>query len=159
MLRLEMDDQVTPLLRLIDTRLGDLTAPLARIGGDGMRAAQVQVIEGKGSAWGGAPWAPMAPATIAKGRNPATLGVDKGKMADSLSRGRGGNIFEVTPTSFEGGTNLVSERGFAYPSAFHGGTSRQPGRHFMQWYSERFDTYNSIIADFVMSGEVTGGNA
>lgn len=150
MLKFEIEqDQATPWLKLASEKLGDMTEPLTSILEDGLQSAQTQVVIGKGAAFGGASWVAMAPATIKTGRNPATLLVKSGELADSLLRGAAGNFFEVTPFEAVGGSS-VDHAAYQY-----NGTSRIPARPFPAWYAERFEKYDRIIGDWV-TGEASG---
>lgn len=148
MLTLE-HDTLTPLLHLVNERLGDFTVPLTRILEDGLQSAQTQVVIGKGGAWGGAQWVPMAASTIKSGRNPATLLVKTGALADSLVRGGAGNVFEVTATTASAGSSLD------YAAYQDFGSSRIPAREFLTWYQERLPIYEQIVQSYI-TGEAAG---
>jgi hypothetical protein len=152
-----VEDGITPTLMLITERLEDFTVPLTAILDEGLFSAQEQVYEGKGAAFGFPAWEPMAPATIAKGRDPATLLVESGRLLLSMTRGSEGNIFAVSPTEGVAGTNVTDPRnGFAYPSGQQRpGRAKRPARPFLLWYPERVSQYDVMMLDWI-SGEVAG---
>lgn len=145
-------DEVTPTLTVMVEKLGDLTKPLTTVLADGLFSAQEQVFEGKGALFGGPRWDAMAPRTIAKGRDPATLLVETGGLLSSLSRGSEGNSFEVGPTEGEAGTSLVSPRNsFPYAAQQQLGNQSYPSRPYLAWYEERFSDYDLVFLDWFFS--------
>jgi hypothetical protein len=152
-IELVVEDNATPYLSVLVERMSDFSAPLTKILEDGLFSGQEQVVEGKGGMFGRSAWPPMAASTIRKGRDPATLLVERGGLLLSLSRGADGNIFEVEPSEGTAGTGLVSSRNaFPYPAWQQKGTKSYPPRPYLAWYEERFPAYNAFIGDWIMEG-------
>lgn len=73
-------------------------------------------------------WAPLAPATVER-KGSSVIGRETDAMMEALtSDGAEGALREVLDDELVYGINLRNEDGFAYPVAFHEGTSRQPAR-------------------------------
>lgn len=74
------------------------------------------------------PWAPLAPATLAKkGQEaPGTPLLEAGALGESLQAQL------ISPISVEIGSDLVSERGAPYPKYLEEGTSEMPPRPFLR---------------------------
>lgn len=154
MLSLEIvQDEVTPFLEVTVERLGDFTIPLTQILEDGLFSAQQQIVEGKGSEFGGAGWEPMAPSTVKSGRDPATLLVKSGALVASLTRGGSGNVFVVGPEEGYAGSDVF------YGAFQQGGTSRIPARPFLVWYDERISDYEMLLMNWIATGEAVAATA
>ncbi len=150
MLTFSLEENVTPTVRIMGERLGDMRVPLTRIMEDGLQVAQARVMGA--SVPGSEPFAPMSPATIRHGRSPSSLLRDTGRLAASLERGGVGNVFEVTADSGEAGTAVRNDRGFPYGAAIQAGTAFMPPRPFLSWYSSRLTEYDRILIAYI-SGE------
>jgi phage gpG-like protein len=145
LIKVTVENTVTSWVELAGARFEDLTVPLTKILDHGLTSAQLQILNGKGAAFGGVAWAPMAPST-ARRRDPATLLVNTGRLAGSFARGGPDNVFEVGPTEAVGGTS-VPYAGYQYA-----GTGRIPARPFPMWYDEFMPDYEKIILDWLELG-------
>jgi len=139
-------DAVTPTLNLMVDRMRDFSEPIAAILSDGLVSSQEVIVEGAF----GRSWAPMAPATVRRGRDPGTLELDSGAMLLSLSKGGDGNLFEAGPTEGIAGTGLSGRGGFPYPYWQQQGTARYPARPFLFWHEERIPDYLTLFAQHIM---------
>ena len=76
---------------------------------------------------GFAPWAPLAPSTLAKKGQaaPGTPLMETGDLADSLEFQR------ISPVTVAIGTSLLSERGDPYPKYLEEGTAEMPPRPYL----------------------------
>jgi hypothetical protein len=148
-------DTFSSQLNLSIGRAGDFSEPIGIILNDGLAAAQEQIVEGKGALFGGEPWFPMAESTVKKGRDPATLLIDRGVLLLSLNRGGPGNFFDVGPMEGAAGT-AITDRGYPYAIGQTIGARNRPPRPFLWWPEERIPQYESLFLDH-MTGE--GGNA
>jgi hypothetical protein len=150
LIEIRVTEDVTPTLVLMVERMGDLKEPLTTILQDALFSAQEQVVEGKGSLFGRSRWDAMSEFTIKKGRDPGTLLVEEGNLLLSLSKGGGGNIFEVSEREGVAGTNLTGRGGFPYAAQQQVGNKAYPARPYLEWYEERFDDYGKVFEEWIL---------
>lgn len=87
-----------------------------------------QMMAERFAAEGEGDWPPLAPATVER-KGSSVIGRETDAMMEALtSDGAEGALREVLDDELIFGVNLTNEDGFAYPVAFHDGTSRQPAR-------------------------------
>ena len=135
------DNGATMQLTDVSGRLTSLKAPIEQILRLAAQSNVEQVRVGKGAAFGGAPWAPMAASTVKSGRDPETLLVDSGDLLRSLAPGS-----NMIVQDFEG--SLGTDVFYAPFQAF--GTSRGiPPRHFLEWYDEQEGVYDQVMLDYI----------
>jgi phage gpG-like protein len=112
----------------LDSHLADFSGPISEILEQALMDAEHTVRVTKDE------WPPMAASTIKSGRDPSSLLVKSGELADSLARGGPGNIFEAGSHSGIAGS-AVEHAGFQH-FGFDGHPFRPP-RPFLVWAEER----------------------
>lgn len=125
----------------LNLRLDDFEAPITAVLEEALADAENTVRVTKDA------WPPMAAATIKSGRDPSTLLVASGELADSLARGGPGNIFEADSHSGIAGS-AVEHAGFQqFGSEGH---PFRPPRPFLLWADERIDDYIKIFREHLV---------
>ena len=148
---------VETMARSFDTwgaQIRDLSEPLTLIGEDLLGDFAVNMVSEGGLFAGGGTWAPLAAATVAERRRLGYGGEHPilfrtGALAQSLaSRGAPGNVFEVSATTLEVGTEI------AYAGYHQRGTRKMPRRPIVGFTWRRRAALVKRMADYVR--EVAG---
>jgi phage gpG-like protein len=105
----------------------------------------------------GVPWPELAESTKKRKKRQARQGrgslkklVETGVMKEAVTGDSPGAVNETTPTSWEGGVNVVDERGKDYPPIHDQGGPVIPQREFMGLTDAMQDKIADIAAEHVL---------
>jgi hypothetical protein len=98
-------------------------------------------------------WAPLAASTVAR-KGSSVIGRETDAMMEALTtEGAEGALREVTDDELIFGINLTNEEGFAYPVAFHEGTSRQPARPLFDTSALDLRAFTKMLQAYLVEGD------
>jgi hypothetical protein len=98
-------------------------------------------------------WEPLAASTVAK-KGSSTIGRETDAMMDALTQeGAEGALREVFDDELIFGVALRNDDGFAYPVAFHDGTSRQPARPLFDTEGLDLRRFTNELQRYLVEGD------